>query len=300
MLIHRLAPAKLNLMLHVVGRFPDGFHRLQTLMTFVDFGDMLTIAEETIADELTVTGEFAPLLHGGSPNSVIQAKEWFYRYFNRPPFFFKIRLQKNLPVAAGIGGGTSDAAAMIATLLAWHQLDLSLHQKQELVVASGRLGADVPVCLSYQLGLGNLFWLDGSGTSELPQALPWNSNLDIVLINPRIPVNTRSIFKSLNQSFSVPLAIPSLTAKAALLEFMNTTQNDLEPLARFISPEIGNIPETVQKLSNETILCRQSGSGATYFVVVKNESKAQHLAEKVQTAHPHWWVKATKTCSLKF
>ncbi len=293
--IQRIAPAKINLMLHVTERLKNGYHHLQTLMTFVDCYDVLTLTTAHSQDNLTITGSFANTLQGSGMNSVIQAKQWFYHYFNLPTLFLKIVLEKNLPVAAGIGGGTSDAAAMIAALLDLHQLKLSLDQKQQLVIASGTLGADVPVCLAYQLGLGHYFWLDGSGTEELPQTLKIEEPLDIVLINPGIAVNTGIIFQGLHQSFSPTILTPSITSTSEMLAFISHTKNDLQQPARHAYPSIPDISSIVKHFTDEQIIIRQSGSGSTYFVVTKSSNTASTLATHLQQIHPIWWINAGKT-----
>lgn len=294
--IRRLAPAKVNLMLHVVGRLKNGYHRLQTVMTFVDCYDVLTVTHGHQQDTLTITGEFADsLITGTGVNSVLQAKQWFYRYFDLPVLFFQIVLEKNLPVSAGIGGGTSDAAAMIATLLDWHKLNLSQVQKQQLVIASGALGADVPVCLAFQLGLGHHFWLDGSGVEDLPQTLLFEESLDIVLINPNIAVNTGVIFSKLNQSFSSALPIPSITSMSDMIKFISHTQNDLQQPACQACPSIPDIPKIVKNFTSEQTIVRQSGSGATYFMMAQDSKTAGNIAKHLQQNYPNWWVKAGKT-----
>lgn len=297
MLIQRFAPAKINLMLHVVGRLPNDYHHLQTLITFVDCGDLLTLKEVNPQDDLIITGEFANSLQGEGLNSVIQAKDWFYRYFDCPKCFFAIELEKNLPIAAGIGGGTSDAAAMIATLIGWHHLELSLRQKQRVVIDSGVLGADVPVCLAFQLGLGSYFWLDGSGTAELPQAFDLKEDLNIILINPGVLVNTAAIFKNLNTCFSKVISPPLLQTKADIFDFLTLTHNDLQEPARQAYPDIPDIAQKVKSLTVDEITVRQSGSGSTYFVVAKNASTIQQLAFQLKKTYPDWWIKFGESLS---
>lgn len=295
MLLQRLAPAKVNLMLHVVGRLANGYHHLQTLMTFVDCGDLLSLKRVSSQDSLTIGGEFALPLQGESSNSVIQAKNWFYRFFNCSEPFFDMELQKNIPVAAGLGGGSSDTAALIALLLEWHQFDLSLPEKQQLIVTSGELGADVPVCLAFQLGLGSYFWLDGTGVTELPQALDVREKLDIILINPRIAVSTAAIFQALNSCFSRSLASPLLNTKADIFNFLSNTQNDLQEPARQAHLDIPEIAKKIKALTMEEIIVRQSGSGATYIVVVDNAIKAQQLVTQINKTYPEWWVKLSQS-----
>jgi 4-diphosphocytidyl-2-C-methyl-D-erythritol kinase len=293
--IQRLAPAKINLMLNVVGRLNNGYHHLQTLMAFVDCCDVLELTTGCHQDTLTITGIFADALKKPGINSVLQAKQWFYQYFDVPVLSFQIALEKNLPVAAGIGGGTSDAAAMIAALIDIHQLELSLTQKQQLVIASGMLGADVPVCLAFQLGLGQYFWLDGSGTKELPQTLKFEEPVDIILINPDIAVNTGTVFQSLNQSFSIAIPTPVITSTSEMLTFLSHTQNDLQQPACQAYPSIPDISSIVKNLADPPAIVRQTGSGSTYFALTPNTKTACTLARHLQQSYSNWWVKTGKT-----
>ncbi len=283
-------------MLHVIKRLDNGYHHLQTLMAFVDCCDVLELTtDEHQQDTLTLTGIFADALKKPSINSVLQAKQWFYHYFDLPALSFQIKLKKNLPVAAGIGGGTSDAAAMIAALIDIHQLELSLAQKQQLVIASGMLGADVPVCLAFQLGLGYYFWLDGSGAKELPQTLKFEESIDIILINPGVAVNTGTVFQSLNQSFSIAIPTPVITSTSQTLTFVSHTQNDLQQPACQAYPKIPDISSIVKDLVDPPLIVRQTGSGSTYFVLAPNAKTACILAKHLQQSYPNWWVKTGKT-----
>lgn len=315
--IQRFAPAKINLMLHVVERLDTGYHRLQSLMTFVDMGDHLIInskKDKEGVDTLVCTGAFAPSLPKDGTNSLIQAKQWFYHQLNLPEQFFNIQLEKNLPIAAGIGGGTSDAAAMIAALLAWHQVDLSTMQKQEFVKTSGVLGADVPVCLAFQLGFGSLFWLNGTGVNNWPipvnispsylintspdksSSIDTNTDTDpgFVLINPGIAVKTGTVFQALTPPWTPPLAQPEITSGTDLLTFIRHTHNDLEKAARTVYSGIPDIPTIITRLGFKTAIVRQSGSGATYFALTESFSMAQALTQTLTQAYPNWWIQTTR------
>ena len=201
-----------------------------------------------------------------------------------------------------MGGGTSDAAAMIAALLAWHQIDLSQVQRHELVKASGILGADVPVCLAFQLGLGSFFWLDGSGVGELPNAVGIESSLNLVLINPGVAVNTNMIFRALHssdRSFTPGLSSqPTITSVEDLIEFMSVTHNDLESPARRVYSNIPDIPKAVTSLGFKTAFARQSGSGATYFVLTETPEASQSLAQTLAQTYPDWWIKTGRSIRL--
>lgn len=265
---NRFAPAKINLMLQVVERLPNGYHHLQSLIVFASVGDQITVTPSLKEEDLLLlTGPFSTLLENGETNSILRAKKWFYQYFSSSEQFFQITLEKNLPVSAGIGGGTSDAAAMLGVLIEAHHLFLTLEEKQQMVVASGELGADVPVCLAFQLGLGNLFWIEGTGATSLPHPLPLKENIEILLINPGVAVNTAKIFQTGNFSYSEPLEQPSFTTIKDMMAFLSITQNDLQLPARHLYPSIPDFLQVYSLFDKKEFLIRQSGSGATYFVI---------------------------------
>ena len=166
MTITRLAPAKVNLMLHVVGRLPDGYHHLQSLIAFASIGDQITL-EKADKSCLTVDGPFAEHVPLGPENSIVLAAQWLGKKY--PDIGqVHIHLTKNLPVSAGIGGGTSDAAATIAALFDYQKIPLSSVEEDNLILTCGVLGADVPVSLAHQFGRGPLLWIDSSGRESLP------------------------------------------------------------------------------------------------------------------------------------
>lgn len=276
-------------MLHVLGRLANGYHRLQSLIIFVDVGDKLDITPHN-SDSLTLTGQFAPLLKKEEENSIFKAKRFFYDYFKLLPQFFTIHLEKKLPIAAGIGGGTSDAAAMLALLLDFHGIKLKLQEQHDFICASGCLGADVPVCLSFQLGLGVLFWLDGSGVEELPQSIPLSQPLYLVLVNPGVLIHTNLIFKNLKSPFTPFLTLPSLKVTQDILTFLKRTKNDLELPAR----RAYQLPD-LSAFKGRGDLIRQSGSGATSFILIGTAAKAKDLKNWIQSENSSWWVEVTES-----
>lgn len=289
-MLHLTAPAKINLILHVTGKQASGFHDLQSLFTFIPtIHDSLKISlknSEESSFSLEIDGPFAyDLPPPQTGNSILTAATWFQQKVAPSKRTALIRLTKNLPIASGIGGGTSDAAAIIAGLLQLWDISLSPQEKWALVLASGELGADVPVCLAYQLGLGVTFWLEGSGKDTLPIPIEDNSSFHYVLVNPKRPVSTADAFKRLTKPYSSPIPAPSQVS----FEFLKNHKNDLAPPASQICPAIKPILIAIQK-TPECLLSRLSGSGATCFGLFATEEGAQQAAILLQKEFPTGWV----------
>jgi len=273
--IIRLAPAKINLMLHVVGRLVDGYHHLQSLIAFGSVGDEIAI-EKADTSSLTIEGMFAADIPLNADNSVVEAARWLKDRF---PGIEQahIHLTKKLPIASGIGGGTSDAAATIAALLKCHEIVLSTEEEEALILASGELGADVPVCLAHQFGWGPMLWIDSSGRETLP--IPVDVVLPgvLVLVNPGVPIHTQSIFNKIHPPYTLPQDFVSNLAThypGNLLAYLKDQKNDLMPAAIAIEPKIGKVLQALQSAKG-CLLARMSGSGATCFAVFEDEQSAQ-------------------------
>jgi 4-diphosphocytidyl-2-C-methyl-D-erythritol kinase len=265
MAIEAFAPAKINLTLHVTGQRPDGYHMLDSLVVFADVGDRLTLAA---ADRmaLTVTGRFAEGVPADATNLVwraAQAVGWAGH----------ITLEKALPHGAGIGGGSSDAAAVLRS---FGCADLDLAES---------LGADVPVCLS---GLPKRM----QGIGEILTPLDDLPPLDIVLVNPGGHLPTPRVFAALPEKFNAPMeALPRSPDPAALLAWLARQRNDLQGPALTIAPQIADALDELQ----DAELARMSGSGATCFGVYASAAQAQGAAQRIAQAHPGWWVAACRT-----
>jgi 4-diphosphocytidyl-2-C-methyl-D-erythritol kinase len=279
------APAKINLTLHVLGRRADGYHDLESLVAFAGTGDDLRLEPgRTLA--LEVSGPTAPLAGSHSDNLVMKAARLLAERVDG----LKVgtfHLTKRLPVAAGIGGGSSDAAAALRLLARLNSLPLSHPSLRE----SARLtGADVPVCLEPRARM-----MRGAG-EELSPALNL-PRLFAVLVNPRVPVETPSVFKTLGLQPGQRLcgaAHPAIegTSPGALLALLEETRNDLEPPAIKLQPLIGE----VLSLMRETPGCRlarMSGSGATAFGLYDDCQAAAEAAKQIRGVRSDWWVKAT-------
>ncbi len=292
MTITRLAPAKINLMLHVVGRLSDGYHHLQSLIAFAAMGDQVTV-EKADNSSLTVEGPFADDVPLGPTNSIVLAAQWLGKKY--PDIGqVHIHLTKNLPISSGIGGGSSDAAATIAALLEYQHVSLSPSEEDSLILASGVLGADVPLCLAHQWGRGPLLWIDSSGRESLP--LPVDQKLPgvLVLANPGVPVSTPAIFKTVQLPYKAHQNFEKILEdefQGDIFEYAKAQTNDLMPAAIVQEPVIGDLLDTLQKMDG-CLLARLSGSGATCFGLFKNEVSAQKACRALDKAMPQGWFVA--------
>lgn len=277
------APAKINLALHVVGRRPDRYHELESLVVFADIADELE-AVEAPADALSVTGPFSMGLGGGESNLVSRAVAAFRgRWPGAVSTGLAIRLSKNLPVAAGLGGGSADAAAALRLLAGLSRIDIPV---DELMALAAGLGADVPMCLVSRPAMV-------SGVGERVKPLAAFPTCHVVLVNPLIPVVTADVFRRLD-GHSNPL-LPRLTEPlirpAQLGLWLEGTRNDLEAPAIALVPEIGAIIARTRQLPG-CMLARMSGSGATVFGLFGSGALAHQAAHDLRAAFPGYWVAA--------
>jgi 4-diphosphocytidyl-2-C-methyl-D-erythritol kinase len=269
-----LAPAKVNLALHVTGRRPDGYHLLDSLVAFPAIGDRVE-AEPAAGLSLTLDGPFARDLGTGPDNLVLRAAQMI-----RPAGQgAAIRLVKSLPVASGIGGGSSDAAAALRLLARLWKVPLPPAEQL------ARLGADVPVCLRTMPQR-----MQGIGERLTPVELPpfW-----IVLANPGFPVATAAVFAGLARRDNTPLPdLPDRFASPeALFAWLGRSRNDLEVPAIALQPSIARV---LAALAAQTgcRLARMSGSGATCFGAFAGETMAVAAASALRRGEPGWWVTA--------
>ena len=268
-----LAPAKVNLALHVTGRRADGYHLLDSIVVFPRLGDRLE-AEPAAGLSLAVDGPFGLDLDAGAGNLVLRAA-----LMVRPPGRgAALRLTKSLPVAGGIGGGSADAAAALRLLARLWDV------RPPAADAVLGLGADVPVCLH-----GRPCRMSGIGERLGPLALPpfW-----IVLANPGVPVATAAAFGGLAARANPPLsAPPAFRDPESLFAWLAVQRNDLEAPATLLAPPVA---ETLAALAAQTgcRLARMSGSGATCFALFAGEAPALAAADALRTARPGWWIAA--------
>ena len=279
------APAKINLTLHVLGRRDDGYHDLESLVAFAGTGDDLRLEPgPTLA--LEVSGPTAPLAGSADSNLVMRAARLLAERVDG----LKVgtfHLTKRLPVAAGIGGGSSDAAAALRLLARLNGLPLSHPSLRE---AARLTGADVPVCLEPRARM-----MRGAG-EELGPALSL-PRLFAVLVNPRVPVETPSVFKALGLQPGQGLSaaahpVPEASSADALLALLRETRNDLEPPALKVQPLIAKALGRMRETPG-CRLARMSGSGATVFGLYDDCEAAAKAAQEIRRLRPDWWVKAT-------
>ncbi len=282
--------AKVNLTLRVVGRRTDGYHDLESVVAFADCADKLTL---TPGPELSLkmTGPLATACGELSDNLVLKAARLLAQVVPglKAGAF---ELDKFLPVAAGIGGGSADAAAALRLLARLNNLSFEDERLQDVAL---EVGADVPVCLA-----SRACDMTGVGEKLLPLSPP---TMPTVLVNPRVPVVTKDVFGALGLRHGELLvgAADVMTAGSSWpeeggsleewVEALAAGTNDLEAPAMRIQPVIG---EAIAALNatNGAWLARMSGSGATCFALYENTAEAQRAADKIRIEHPSWWVHA--------
>lgn len=284
MALSAFAPAKINLFLHVGAPGPDGYHPLCSLMVFADVGDRVT-AYSADALEVRVDGPFAGALAGEGNNLVLRAARALLARARGPKPPVGLLLEKVLPVAAGLGGGSSDAGAALRLLR--EVLDIRLSDA-ELEAVAAELGADGAACL-----WGRPILAEGRGERLSPA--PRLPVMDAVLVNPRVPVSTPAVYRTFDAAaaFSdvrpppMPEAFERVEEVAAWLAYL---RNDLEVPAVGLAPEVGDVLATLAG-ERETLLARMSGSGATCFALCAGDYEAEGLAERLEAMRPDWWVK---------
>jgi 4-diphosphocytidyl-2-C-methyl-D-erythritol kinase len=280
------APAKINLCLHVGDRRADGFHDLESLVAFVDAGDVLRF-ERADALSLSIEGEFAEGLTVGEDNLVLKAARLLAARAN-VNFGAHIVLQKNIPVASGIGGGSADAAAALRGLVRSWNLDLA---PSELLSIAAELGSDVPVCLASQSA-----WIAGRGEKITP--VPQFPHCRFLLVNPLVPVSTAAVFRRLDKRTGAGASRldGSFRDPTSVAAYLQSTTNDLEAPAREIAPEIDEVLSAINESSN-VLLSRMSGSGATCFGIFSDDDATRAAAAAIRARHDDWWVAAANLAS---
>ncbi|MFN3744073.1 MAG: 4-(cytidine 5'-diphospho)-2-C-methyl-D-erythritol kinase [Hyphomicrobiaceae bacterium] len=277
------ARAKINLTLRVLGRRPDGYHELESLVAFADFGDEITLCAGAPVG-VTVRGPFAPAIDG--ENIAARALQ---RLAEVAPALTlgAIEIEKRLPVAAGIGGGSADAAAVLRAVRRANTREAAA---VDWVALAASLGADVPVCLA---NTAQFMWGIGRETAPLP-ALP---ALPAVLVNPGVPLATAAVFRALGAppaaARNAPPEVPAQFADmAAVVAYLRARGNDLQPAAMALCPAIGTV---LAALAAEpgTLAAGMSGSGPTCFAIAETAATAEAAARSVRARHPGWWAVAT-------
>lgn len=276
------APAKINLFLHVTGRRPDGYHLLESLVAFAGVHDRIEVrAGKGLS--LEIEGPFAAALDAGGENLAVKAARALAGEAGIPPDA-RIRLHKALPVAAGIGGGSADAAAALRALSALWRVSVPAERLGALALA---LGADVPVCLSGRSGIVR-------GIGERIAPAPVLPEAPMVLVNPAVPLPTAGVFAAREGPFSAPASFDTAPADAtALAAALSETRNDLAPPARRLCPAIDTVLHAIRSAPS-CLMARLSGSGPTCFGLFPTEEAAREAAGRIAADRPGWWVCATR------
>ena len=277
------APAKVNLFLHVAGSDADAYHPICSLMAFADVGDRVSTFDAEALD-LRIVGPFAAGLRGDDDNLVMRAARALIAEARRPLAPVGLSLEKRLPVASGLGGGSSDAGATLRLLNDMFKLSLGDARLEAIAAA---LGSDGAACL----------WgapVIAQGRGERLSPAPGLPPLDAVLVNPRVAVSTAEVYRRFDAQgrFSevTPPAMPEAFEDAIdLAAWLAGQRNDLEAPAIAVAPAVGTVLETLAN-EPETLLARVSGSGGTCFALCASDIEAESLAERLEAMAPDWWV----------
>ena len=281
------AAAKVNLYLHVAPPTPDGYHPIASLMAFADVGD--TVAGSPAPElSLEIGGPFGEGLSAGPDNLVLRAVSALLAQAGRPDAGARLVLTKALPIAAGLGGGSSDAGAALRLLNDMLALGFG---EAELENVAAEIGADGAACLRARM-------LVAEGRGEQLSPPPPIPPLPAVLVNPGVPSPTGPVYRAYDASGAPGRADrpepPPLRTVRAAAEWLARCRNDLEAPALGLEPRIGEALDAL-KAQPESLLVRMSGSGATCFALTSTRAEAETLAGRLAAAQPGWWIKA---CTL--
>lgn len=282
-----LAPAKVNLFLQIIGRRDDGYHLLESFFAFADFGDKITVSD---SDEISfsVTGPFAGICKLAKcddlTNIAAQAGIGLKALADTNKGA-SIVLEKNLPLSAGLGGGSSDAAATLKALQVLWKVEV---EEKRLFPFALELGADVPACLvgepSFVTGIGEHI----TTIEDFPE-------LFCLMVNPKKPLSTPAIFKAYAAGglpFSTPLALtPEMNE--GIWPLLEGTRNDLEIPAKNSNPEVSEILKVLD-VQKGCRVARMSGSGASCFGLFEDEGEAVIAGVEIASKNPHWWVQGSR------
>ena len=277
------APAKVNLFLHVGAPGADGYHPLCSLMTFADVGDR--VGMQLGEGRVVAHGPFAAGLGRESDNLIIGAVRAFVAELGHPMSELAFSLEKNLPIASGLGGGSSDAGAALRLIR-----DVFAPQIDDarLEAVAARLGADGPACL----------WarpVVAEGRGERLSPAPSMPTLDGVLINPGVAVSTPAVYRAFDAvgrfgDVTPPPMPDAFEDVQEVAAWLATLSNDLQTPAIALAPEVGDVLATLEG-EPEVLLARVSGSGGTCFALCPDDISAETLTERIEAMVPHWWVK---------
>ncbi len=280
--VTKLSPAKINLYLEVLERTSSGYHNIESLMTFCDFGDMISVTKAK-SFKFTIDGPFSKKL--SLKDNIILESVSFVEKLIKKNLTVHINLTKNLPISSGMGGGSSNAATVILCLIEMFNIKCNENFHQSLF----SLGADIPFCFSRKSAL-----VTGKGEKVLKIENNYQ-NFFVLLINPLIEISTKKIFEKL----IIPIRKDStrfnekLLRNTKIIEFLNSRKNDLEKQAITQCEEIKNILDVLKNETN-SLLSRMTGSGSTCFALFKNNEDLTNAEKIFKNKFKSFWVKKTK------
>jgi len=281
LLLH--APAKLNLYLHVFGPRADGYHDIESLVVFTELADVLTI-EAAPSLSLSVEGGFAGQAGSGENNLVLKAAAAL-RAHSQTSLGARLVLTKNIPVGAGLGGGSADAAAALRGLNEFWRLGLSAQTLREIATL---LGADVAMCLEsvpvIARGVGEVL-------EPLTQPLP---EVYAVLVHPRVPLLTKDVYAALEMQDEAASWIEKSMSADAFFASLATTRNHLQRAAIKVSPLVAELLLALETLQPAADFVRMSGSGACCYALFDSKNNAEKAAASMHKNHPDWWIVCTQ------
>ncbi len=286
-LLVETAFAKVNLFLHVTRRQDDGYHGLETLYAFAEFGDALSV-ELADSTSMNITGPQARNLSAGPDNLVCRAVEMLSDLSGQK-LNARIDLEKNIPVGAGLGGGSADAGAVMRALVQLYDLELPTDLLRSRAMA---LGADIPACYASKPAIGR-------GRGERLQPIEF-FGCPVLLVNPGIEISTARAFRAFDdsgQAFTAPgQNIGAIDTMSDLIELLGACSNDLQSVAIAMVPEIGVVLDRL-KDDKHCLFAQMSGSGATCFGLFETMELAETAAAAISRDKPDWWVVATTLMS---
>lgn len=286
-----IAHAKLNLFLHVTNKLANGFHSLDSMIGFSAYGDRLRL-DPSDQFRLSYSGPFAETLSRQSGTDLVEKAAHAYAEACGCSPAISLHLEKNLPIASGIGGGSADAAAVLKGLS--HYWGALPAEKLQQIALS--LGADVPMCLSGKAAIAR-------GIGEELTILPAFPKLSLLLVNPMIQIPTPAIFKARQGAFTPDINLNDIPAEFdtedRLLSFLDKTDNDLAPPAIQLAPEIQNVLSALSQQS-DCLLARMSGSGATCFAFFSDPTQCHKAELALKQEYPSWWFQRSELISTPY
>lgn len=272
------APAKLNLCLHITGRRADGYHLLESLVVCTELADTIDIAPASTLT-LSIQGEFAEFLQDFTDHNLVIKAASLLRLQSGCNAGAAITLTKRIPVGAGLGGGSSDAASCLLALNQFWNLRCDPGMLHRIAV---QLGSDVPACMAR-----SAVWMRGIGELVTPVVLAFP--MWVVLVNPGSPLPTKDVYHGFKSAFTTPRNMPtSFSTIQDLLALLGTTKNALEPSAIQQVPAIQHVLASIQE-TPRCLFARMTGSGATCFGLYANQSDAATARRMLQQRYPEWW-----------